>query len=250
METYLWIAIIFILFYDHLLVAGYYDYIHPNIQKEKSRMQQYVEEMVEAWIPTIMILLLVGFTDLTLENIGLGIPTINTETLGKAITYIGFAISLFYFSILVFTIIVFQFSSKRIKNNLGKQKTQELRKLSYSNRFPVTKVEKKLWNLVSLTAGITEEIIYRGFLIFAISYLFPNLSIWLVLLIASFIFGLGHKYQGMINGVLRTTAIGFLFSIIYIGLESIIPLILLHFLQDYTVKLGNYDDPYTEGGNS
>lgn len=223
METNLWIAITFILFYDHLLVAGYYDYIQPNIQKEKSRIQQYVEEMVEAWIPTIMILLLVGFTDLTFENIGLCIPTINTETLGKAVTYIGFGTSLFYFSILVFTIIVFQFSSKKVKSNLGNQKTQELRKLSYSNRFPVTKIEKNLWNLVSLTAGITEEIIYRGFVIFAISYLFPNLSIWFVLLVASLIFGWGHKYQGIINGVLRTTGIGFLFSIVFIGLGSIWP---------------------------
>lgn len=111
--------------------------------------------------------------------------------------------------------------------------------ISFEELLPVTKKEKKLWNYVSLTAGITEEMIYRGFLIYAITYLFPNFSIWLVLVLSSFLFGLAHTYQGFKIGVLRTTIVGFIFSILYIGLGSILPVMILHFLIDYLAKLGD-----------
>ena len=104
--------------------------------------------------------------------------------------------------------------------------------------MPVTNKEKKIWNFVSLTAGITEEIIYRGFLIFAFAYLFPDFSIWLVIILSSLLFGLAHTYQGFTTGVLRTTIFGVIFSILYIGIGSILPLIVIHFLIDYVAKLG------------
>lgn len=88
------------------------------------------------------------------------------------------------------------------------------------------------------TPGVTEEIIYRGFLIFAFAFLFPHLSIWLIILLASLLFGLAHTYQGLITGVLRTTIFGMLFSILYIALGSILPLIVFHFLIAYFAKLG------------
>lgn len=106
--------------------------------------------------------------------------------------------------------------------------------------LPVNDKEKKVWNFVSLSAGITEEVLYRGFLIFALSYLFPNLSIWGVIIVAAFIFGLAHTYQGFWIGVIRTSIVGFLFSSLYIVLGSIIPLIVLHFLIDYLAKLGDH----------
>ncbi|MCZ0703840.1 CPBP family intramembrane glutamic endopeptidase [Natronobacillus azotifigens] len=74
------------------------------------------------------------------------------------------------------------------------------------------------WNYVSITAGVTGEIIYRGFLIFAFAFLFPHFSIWLIILLVSLLFGLAHTYQGLITGVLRTTIFGMLFSILYIAL--------------------------------
>ncbi|MFP3722585.1 CPBP family intramembrane glutamic endopeptidase, partial [Niallia circulans] len=62
-------------------------------------------------------------------------------------------------------------------------------------------------------------------------------TIWLVIIISSLLFGLAHTYQGGI-GVIRTAIIGILFSGLYLGLGSILPLIVLHFLIDYVAKLG------------
>lgn len=60
----------------------------------------------------------------------------------------------------------------------------------------------------------------------------------LIILLASLLFGLAHTYQGLVTGVLRTTVFGIIFSNIYLGLESILPLIIFHVLIDYFAKLG------------
>jgi membrane protease YdiL (CAAX protease family) len=125
-----------------------------------------------------------------------------------------------------------------MRSKLREAKQKEWDNVHFSEILPITNAEKKLWNYVSLTAGITEEVIYRGFLIFAFSYLFPDLSIWFTVVLSSLLFGLAHTYQG-IKGVLQTTVVGVIFSILYIGVGSILPLMLLHFLIDYVAKLGD-----------
>lgn len=109
---------------------------------------------------------------------------------------------------------------------------KERAQAGYSEILPVTKREKRLWNCVSITAAVTEELIYRGFLLFAYAYLFPQLPLWGVILLASFTFGLAHTYQGT-AGVLKTTAVGVVFSVLYLSFGSILPLIAVHFLIDY-----------------
>ncbi|MCM3600978.1 CPBP family intramembrane metalloprotease [Robertmurraya korlensis] len=91
---------------------------------------------------------------------------------------------------------------------------------------------------MSWTAGITEEIIYRGFLIFALTQLFPSFSVWMVFILSSLLFGLAHTYQGFLN-VIKTSLFGLFFAILYMGLDSIVPLMILHFLIDYVGKIGD-----------
>ena len=97
---------------------------------------------------------------------------------------------------------------------------------------PITKKEKNLWKLVSLNTGITEEIVYRGTLIYIIGNLVGSSSLFNVVIITNIIFGLGHSYQG-IKGVVKTGLIGFLFSILYVTTNSLILPMILHFFIDY-----------------
>ncbi|MCY9376680.1 CPBP family glutamic-type intramembrane protease [Bacillus sp. T17B1] len=60
-------------------------------------------------------------------------------------------------------------------------------------------------------------------------FLFPQVSIWVIILLASLLFGVAHTYQGLWQGVIRTSLVGALFSALYIIIDSIIPLIFLHF---------------------
>lgn len=237
-EIGFWILIAFLLLYEPIF--GYFSFqrFKEKVKiDENERGKYYIHTIVGLWIPAIFILFLLLFTDLTLRDIGLTIPAIHPLILGSTVTYIGLSLALLYVLLILYYSIGYHFSEK-IKNQLTIAKEQQSAKVSFSAILPVTKKERKLWNYVSFTAGVTEEIIYRGFLLFAIAYLSPNVSIWLVILLSSLLFGLAHTYQGAL-GVFRTTLIGVLFSIIYIGLGSIFPLMAFHFLIDYAAKLGD-----------
>lgn len=242
MELGLWIVIIFTLVYEPIIGYISFQKFRVTVKKNKearSRYYQYI--MIGLWIPTIFILLLVIFTNLNLNHIGMTLPMINTDTLGPLITYALFVVALLYLLIILYYYIGYHMSDK-IRDTLIQAKEKELSKAGFSEIIPITKKEKKIWNYVSLTAGITEEIIYRGFLIFAFSYLFPNYSIWLIILFSSLLFGLAHTYQG-VSGVVKTTIVGALFSMLYIGLNSILPIIIFHFLIDLVAKLGEPETP-------
>ncbi|MCM3588354.1 CPBP family intramembrane metalloprotease [Mesobacillus maritimus] len=238
MDIVIWILLLFLLFYEPIF--GYFDFqrFKQKVKTDhKARLNYYNNTIIGLWVPTITILLLTIFTELTFEEIGISIPNLNTEPLGKAVTYTGLGIGLLYLLFVLYFIIGFNFSDK-IKKELTKKKKEDWEKSVIAPLLPVTESEKKRWNYVSLTAGLTEEVIYRGFTLFALAYLFPNLSIWVIIVLSSFIFGLAHTYQGFLMGFVRTSVFAILFCILYIGLGSILPLILLHFLLDYIAKLG------------
>jgi len=238
MEFAFWFLIIFTLLYEPII--GYFDFKKFKVdvkENQNARLKYYNGSILGLWIPTIFILLLVIFTELTLKNIGLSVPNINTDILGPLITYSVFAVVLFYFFGLLYYSIGYHISDK-VRKKMKQVKEKEWKNDDFSQILPVTNNEKRVWNYVSLTAGITEEIIYRGFLLFALSYLFPDFSVWFIIIFSSLLFGLAHTYQGFVTGVVRTTVIGIILSIFYIGIGSISPLIVFHFLVNYVAKLG------------
>ena len=97
---------------------------------------------------------------------------------------------------------------------------------------PKTKKEKRWWLGVSLTTGICEEIVFRGFFIFLIARIFPDMSIYAVVAVAVVLFGLGHSYQG-IKGLVISALAGIVLSFIYIVSGSLIIVIGLHFITNF-----------------
>lgn len=97
--------------------------------------------------------------------------------------------------------------------------------------LPVTKKEKQVWVFTAVTAGITEELLYRGFFFYLMGEIFPGLNIFIILGISALIFGIGHIYQGF-SETLTPTLMGILFGLFYITFGTIIPCIILHTLQD------------------
>jgi membrane protease YdiL (CAAX protease family) len=93
---------------------------------------------------------------------------------------------------------------------------------------PNTSSSYRLFCGVSVTAGIVEETIYRGFVFW---YLAPMMPMWAVVLVSAAAFGLGHSYQG-VNGMLRVTAVGTAFGLLYWLCGSIWLPILAHMLLD------------------
>lgn len=93
---------------------------------------------------------------------------------------------------------------------------------------PRTAREHVRFRWLSVTAGITEEIVFRGFLIAVLALVMP---IWVAAIVAVLTFGLGHIYQG-VGGVIRTSVTGGIFTILYLMAGSLWPVILLHIFID------------------
>lgn len=112
---------------------------------------------------------------------------------------------------------------------------KELR--NYYFLFPVSKQERRWWILLSLTAGICEEIFFRGLLLQFIqgqSHANWHVDLNVALIISALVFGICHYYQG-ISGIIRTTIGGLLFGLLTILTNSLWLSILLHVLVDLVV---------------
>jgi membrane protease YdiL (CAAX protease family) len=81
---------------------------------------------------------------------------------------------------------------------------------------------------LSITAGVVEETLYRGFIIW---YLVQLMPLWAAIVVSSAVFGLGHSYQG-VGGVLRVFLIGLCFGALYAISGSIWLPILGHAMLD------------------
>lgn len=94
--------------------------------------------------------------------------------------------------------------------------------------LPQSKHDYRRFVGVSLTAGVVEEVVYRGFLFW---YLLPVLPMWAVIVVSALLFALGHSYQG-VGGMLRVFAIGVAAGVLYALAGSIWLLIVAHALLD------------------
>ncbi|MBW2258328.1 MAG: CPBP family intramembrane metalloprotease, partial [Deltaproteobacteria bacterium] len=94
--------------------------------------------------------------------------------------------------------------------------------------MPHTDHEQQVWILFSITAGLCEELLYRGF---AFALLVEPVGVWGALGISSVAFGLIHAYQGA-AGVVRTGVMGLVFGGMYALSGSLWGPIVFHVLGD------------------
>lgn len=93
---------------------------------------------------------------------------------------------------------------------------------------PHTSLELCWWALVSLSAGFSEELIFRGFLIWAFN---PLLGLWGAAALSVLVFALAHGYQGG-KGVLAVGIVGGLLTALVLIFGSLWPAITIHALID------------------
>lgn len=91
--------------------------------------------------------------------------------------------------------------------------------------LPQTAAERLAFIGLSVTAGICEELVFRGFLIPAIAGAVGSMVVAAV--IAAAVFGLVHAYQGF-PGAVRAATLGALLSVVLLATGSILPAILAH----------------------
>jgi membrane protease YdiL (CAAX protease family) len=154
-----------------------------------------------------------------------------------------FTIILYIVIVLIFLFLLYQCVAYAVKPEL---RTQAWKKLTGTSDLaaapkdftvelllPRSRRERFAWIFVSLAAGVCEEFLFRGIAFAALNDLAPGLSIVLIVLITSVVFGAGHAYQG-VSGVARTTAVGIFLGFVYAGTGSLIPVMALHFMMDFS----------------
>jgi len=118
--------------------------------------------------------------------------------------------------------------SEKIRAKAGKA----AKKLAFL--LPSTGEERWWWWLVCITAGVCEEVVYRGFLLHYFHILPFHLSLTWALVVSSVIFGIGHLYQG-IAGAVQTVVIGFVLGAMFLMTGNLLLPIVVHAVMDLRV---------------
>lgn len=117
-------------------------------------------------------------------------------------------------------------AAKKMSDEEKDKQAQALGTLRYI--LPQSSSDFRQFAGVSITAGIVEEVLYRGFTFW---YLAEFLPIWAVVIVSSVAFGLGHSYQG-VGGMIRVTLIGLAFGLFYVWTGSIWLPMIAHVILD------------------
>lgn len=215
--------------FDHInvilftvLYPAYVFYTYPKIKadlidnKPGRRVRDYKETIFWLWllcIITIVVWLLNGrsFNVLNLDF---------SLSLVSSISLLLFIITPFLFFMLF----------RSIRNN-GEQRRSIKEKfddVAAGEFLPRTKHEFQWFVFLSITAGICEELLFRGFLIW---YLEPLGGSLFAVVLSSVLFGLAHSYQGG-KGIVRTGLMGLVLGLILLWTDSLLILIFLHIAGD------------------
>lgn len=123
---------------------------------------------------------------------------------------------------------------RAVRRSEAFQQTVREQLRAFRPMMPQTPREFYFFVGVSVTAGICEEILYRGYLLFYLEHWLP---LWLASSVAVVAFGLAHSYQYQVtkgpSGLIKTTIFGGIAMFLYLLTESLWCPILLHVVVDF-----------------
>ena len=179
-----------------------------------SLLPRYWQTIVRGWLVALLVLLAWRALGRPFAQLGLDVPVGFRGLMGfvavVAATLAG-AIQLF-----------------RLKSLTPEQMDRAKKAIAGVKITPTTRTELAVFILVALSAGVWEELLYRGFLIW---FLAPLAGVIGAIVLSSFVFGLGHIYQGARRALL-TALIGALFATAFVFTSSLWWLMAAHALID------------------
>jgi len=186
-----------------------------NAGQTELRMNLYHKAIWQEWAIAIAVL---GFW----FALGRGGGAIGLVPGSGALVWAGYGLA-----IVVCTLIVLQVWSILASPEKRASLLDEFGSVSFL--MPHTPEELRAFYAVSVTAGICEEVIYRGFMI---AYLMAfGMPFWAAGLVSSVAFGLAHAYQGP-TGILKTAAVGGTMALLYGLTGSLWAPIVAHAVMD------------------
>ena len=235
-----WILFMFLSVY--ILITAVWGYRRFKTLKEDEvneavKLKIYKESVIEGWILTAVLLLITSLARIPITNIGLKHLELGFMDYSLWIKVTTFVLCGILMVLLLYQMVGYLFS-KAYRIKLEQQLTAMAEKNKHYDTIldimiPKTPLEKRWFALTSLTAGIGEELVYRGFMTYLLFDLFPEAGVFLILIATGLIFGIAHAYQGA-QGMLKTALMGILFGALYYASGSLIPGMVLHFISDFS----------------
>lgn len=176
-------------------------------------LQGAVVQRMEAYRGSVIMLVFLASVALVLAVLGPGL-----DALGLGL---HFGVQEWIMTgVLALGLAIFGWISAEVAARLGVPETEILRQL-----LPRSTAERRAFVLVSISAGLGEEVVYRGYLIVVLGSLFSD--VWWAAAVSSMAFSILHAYQGTV-GIVRTGVLGFVFAAAFISGGSLWPLIIVH----------------------
>jgi uncharacterized protein len=104
--------------------------------------------------------------------------------------------------------------------------------------MPRTRTETLVFSALALTAGLSEEFLYRGFVFMAFVRMVVNFGPpnAIAAILSSALFSLAHIYQGR-RGLITTFIVGIIFVVIRTWTGSLVPAVVAHAGLDFVAGL-------------
>jgi len=215
--------------FDHFVVLtfavlypAYGFFTYRNLKKDLIankagvRRRDYRETIAWLWSLSLLAIIVWIYNDRALADIGLGLSASWPAWITLFLIVLG-AIFL-----------IFQYRTIRNDPKQRQSLRDKLNNVAASEYLPRTEQELRWFVLVSISAGICEELLFRGFLM----WYFNVFSVTaLAVVLSSILFGMAHSYQGW-KGGLRAGVVGLILALSYLLLGSLWIPILLHIVGD------------------
>jgi membrane protease YdiL (CAAX protease family) len=222
--------------YDHLVVFAF-AVLYPAIDLHYSktfkrriltnnpriRIRAYQHGIAWIWVLSILAIASWIYSKRALTDIGL-----DFSSSWQALTGLILLIS---------ALIYIRYVNHTIKNDEDQRSAinSKLKDNSASIYLPRTKRDFVWFMNLSISAGICEELLFRGYLIWYIGEYSTTL---VAIVLSSLLFGLAHSYQGW-KGIVQSGGTGLVLAVIYVFTGSLWIPIALHIVGDvYSGMLG------------
>ena len=216
-----WLSIIEILLGAWFVLTPVYIYFNHDKDRQaveadpSKRVSMYKSTIALLWAPTLVLMFLVYNNHFSLAELGWQWPPA-TAALRTSLVL----------SILTLVCIAILF---KINNNKALHSQMRAQMGQFRYFMPTTRTELGWVTAgVSTSAGICEELLFRGFLLYQLTAWMPTTA---AVAVSSLLFGLCHCYQGVV-GIVKTGLLGVVFCLCYITTDSLLAPILLHILID------------------
>lgn len=190
----------------------------------RDRLSLYVSTIALQWLLVALVALSCAARSVELDELGLAVPRVDRIVLvSVALTAV---------------LCASQVLGLRGISRIPVEKRGTLYRIT-QKIMPRNRTESLVYSALACTAGISEEFLYRGFVMAAfvriiVNYGQPEPA---AAVVSSAWFALAHVYQGR-RGLITTFVVGMIFAAVVLWTGSLLPAIVAHAGIDLTIGLG------------